>query len=146
MTNSDKWIVATSINARTEAIHAFSDLRREGWALVVVGDRKTPRTWECPGVHFLSTEEQLAQFGRFAAAIPFNHYSRKNLGYLFAMKMGAQVIIDTDDDNIPYARFGANLGKTVKGTRVGGAAWINVYMYFSSANIWPRGALAGEHP
>ena len=32
--------------------------------------------------------------------IPWKHFSRKNIGYLYAIKKGAQVIFDFDDDNI----------------------------------------------
>lgn len=31
--------------------------------------------------------------------LPWNHFGRKNLGYLFAVHHGARVIYDTDDDN-----------------------------------------------
>ena len=71
--------------------------------------------------------------------LPFNHYSRKMLGYLYAMRAGADIIIDTDDDNIPYDNFGFpefddnfNLIKTDDG-------FINIYQFFTKHKIWPRG-------
>ena len=35
--------------------------------------------------------------------IPWNHFGRKNVGFLYAIAHGAHVIYDTDDDNIPLA-------------------------------------------
>jgi hypothetical protein len=33
--------------------------------------------------------------------LPENHYARKNLGYIRAVRLGAESIFDTDDDNAP---------------------------------------------
>jgi hypothetical protein len=64
---------------------------------------------------FLSVEDQLAWMrdaatstsrstssavGRFLEAIPFRHFARKNIGYLYAIAHGAQLIFDFDDDNL----------------------------------------------
>ena len=38
-------------------------------------------------------------FGAFTKSIPWKHFSRKNLGYLFAIQHGAEFIFDFDDDN-----------------------------------------------
>jgi hypothetical protein len=38
--------------------------------------------------------------GQFLEAIPFRHFARKNIGYLYAIAHGAQVIFDFDDDNL----------------------------------------------
>ncbi len=32
--------------------------------------------------------------------LQWNHFGRKNIGFLYAMHNGAEVIYDTDDDNI----------------------------------------------
>ena len=37
------------------------------------------------------------------SSIPWNHFGRKNLGYLVAIARGAQVIWDFDDDNLVTA-------------------------------------------
>ena len=135
----NKWIVVTTINPPTKAIRRISELSESGWRCVVVGDRKTPADWSSPGIDYLSYEQQLAQFGDLARDIPANHYCRKNLGYLHAMQQGADVILETDDDNIPGPDFGADVSIEVTGQRLGGARWVNVYKHFTDALIWPRG-------
>ncbi len=135
-----KWIVVTTINSPTKAMHRIGDLvRTEGWRCIVVGDRKTPSGWNCPGIDFLSFDAQTDYFGELSSLIPANHYCRKNLGYLYAMEQGADVILETDDDNIPGQEFGIDVTRDVHADFVGGTRWINVYRYFSDALIWPRG-------
>ncbi|WP_109313748.1 hypothetical protein [Ruegeria sp. AU67] len=69
--------------------------------LVVVGDRKTPDNWSCDGAEYLSVERQLSLGFRLSDALPFDHYCRKMIGYLLAARNGAEMIVDTDDDNLP---------------------------------------------
>ncbi|EPB78428.1 hypothetical protein ANCCEY_02494 [Ancylostoma ceylanicum] len=73
-----------------------------GWELVVVGDTKTPKTWSWKGVHFLGVEDQQRLGYRIVRNLPYRSYTRKNIGYLYAIERGAQWIYDTDDDNKPY--------------------------------------------
>ena len=42
-------------------------------------------------------------------AMPLYNYSRKNIGYLLAMRDGAEVIVETDDDNRPLEDSGYTL-------------------------------------
>jgi hypothetical protein len=78
-------------------------------------------------------------FGEIARIIPFRHYSRKNLGYLYAIRHGAKIILETDDDNLPGAEFGGDLQLKVHGDVVTPRGWVNVYRYFTDTLIWPRG-------
>lgn len=133
------WIVITSINGPTAAIEKVSELCSRGWSAVVVGDTKTPTDWCAENIHFLSVEKQREIFGELADMIPYRHYCRKNLGYLYALEQGADLILDTDDDNIPLDNFGVGLGLNVEGRLLGGADWVNVYKHFTAENIWPRG-------
>jgi hypothetical protein len=119
-----KFIVITSIFNPTEAIEAFSSL--EDYHLVVVGDKKTPAGWHHKNCTYLNVEDQLAISSSLANAIPFNHYGRKMMGYVYAIRQGAEVIIDTDDDNIPYPGwdFPSFEGKfTVSSPGLG---WVNI--------------------
>jgi len=135
----NKWIVVTTINKPTIAINKFAKMVEDGWSVVVVGDRKTPDDWYVPGIDYLSIERQDELFGDLSRIIPYNHYCRKNLGYLYAIKNGAQCILETDDDNIPYESFGKNIDSVIAAKEINGARWINIYKYFTEANIWPRG-------
>jgi hypothetical protein len=134
----NKWIVVTTINRPTLAIETIAKLAADGWRTVIVGDKKTPE-WHLDGMDFLSVERQRTEFGRLADLIPYNHYCRKNLGYLWAIRHGADCILETDDDNIPYASFGRDITETRSLEFVGGARWINIYKYFTAHHIWPRG-------
>lgn len=136
----DKWIVVTTINPPTKAIWSLSNLASSGWSIVVVGDKKTPVNWEAKGIKYLSVDEQGEIYGDLAKSlIPYNHYCRKNLGYLYAIKNGAQCILETDDDNIPYKNFGEGIKERLTLKMVGGERWINIYKQFTHENIWPRG-------
>lgn len=137
---NDRWIVVTSINPPTRAIHTIAKLREQGWSAVVVGDTKSPADWHCEGVTFLDVATQKQRYGELADLIPYRQYARKNLGYLYAIENGARVILETDDDNIPYESFGRSIERTVLGPRLTGAPWANIYPHFGSkALCWPRG-------
>jgi hypothetical protein len=137
--NNNKWIVVTTINPPGTAIEGISKLCAEGWSAVVVGDTKTPENWSAPGISFLSMDDQKELFGKLAELIPSRHYCRKNLGYAYAMSHGASVILETDDDNVPYKTFGQVLQLDVEGQVVEADGWVNIYKYFTDAPIWPRG-------
>lgn len=132
-----KFIVITSIFNPTEAVLKFSQLKDHH--LVVVGDKKTPKDWKQENCTFLDTDAQLEISSSFANAIPYNHYGRKMIGYVYAMRQGADIIIDTDDDNIPYGgwSFPSFEGKFL--TSKSDIGWANIYHYFSEQPIWPRG-------
>lgn len=134
----NKWIVITTINPPTKAIQAVAGLIRQGWRAVVVGDKKTP-DWRVDNIDYLSVADQRATFGPLADLVPYNHYCRKNLGYLWAIKHDAECILETDDDNIPYDTFGTDIAERRSLAFLGGAKWVNVYRHFTSENIWPRG-------
>ena len=132
-----KFIVITSIFPPTEAVKRFSEL--EDYSLVVVGDLKSPEEYELPEAKFLSVNLQKKLGFRLSDLLPFNHYCRKNLGYLYAAKNNADYIIDTDDDNIPYkdGGFPDFKGNFLQaGLKPG---FVNIYKYFTKQNIWPRG-------
>ncbi|MCE5198296.1 MAG: STELLO glycosyltransferase family protein [Armatimonadota bacterium] len=132
-----KFIIITSIFSPTEAVKAFAAL--DEYKLIVVGDNKTPKDWHEDNVIFYPIEDQLNEGGSFARLLPENHYTRKMLGYLKAAKMGANIIIDTDDDNIPktYWSFPSFEGRfQVSEPNMG---FVNTYSYFTDMHIWPRG-------
>lgn len=133
----NKSIVITSIFPPTEAVIKFAALNN--YKVIVVGDLKTPNPWQCGGVQYLSTDWQSKCQYKLAKDLPFNHYGRKMLGYLEAKACGAEYIIDTDDDNIPYANWDF---PSFEGNFLSSAAnlgFVNMYKSFTSAHIWPRG-------
>ena len=74
------------------------------WCLVVVGDKKGPLNYNIANkstFFFLSANEQIELSIHFSMInnIPWNHFGRKNVGYLYAILHGARMVWDFDDDN-----------------------------------------------
>lgn len=135
--DADKAIVITTIFPPTEAALRFSKL--PGWRLVVAGDRKTPPDWKVAGATFLSAADQEASGYQVAKALPWNHYCRKIIGYVHAIKHGAQVIVDTDDDNVPKADWAFPSFDGEFTASDDGLGFVNVYKHYTAMHIWPRG-------
>ena len=130
----------TSINAPGAALTALAEgsvLR--GGELIVVGDVRSPDGFALEGCRFLDVRAQLDSGFSYARACPVGHYARKNVGYLEAIRGGAEVIAETDDDNVPDIAFFEPRSRTVTAPYVDHAGWVNVYRYFSDVLIWPRG-------
>ena len=144
---NNKFVVITSINPPNEAISQFA--KWPGWDVVVVGDRKTPEPWAYPNVTYLNIEQQhdmFGEFGNFVSSIPENTYLRKMIGYIYAIRHGANLIFESDDDNIPYPDASEIVEshlppETRKQGRHGrhDSGWHNVYRSFGSKKCWPRG-------
>lgn len=132
-----KSIIITSIFEPTEAVQKFANIPDH--ELLVVGDKKSPQGWQHPNVKYLSVEEQMDLNFHLHDTLPYNHYCRKMLGYLYAMQNGTDCIIDTDDDNIPKNNwaFPEQLGEYDFLTEEKG--FVNIYQLFTSQKIWPRG-------
>ena|SRR6218665_19567 len=130
-------IVITSIFEPTIAVKAFAAL--DAYELIVVGDKKSPAAWACKNVTFLSVADQEKMQLELAGVLPYNHYCRKMLGYLKAIKEGASCIIDTDDDNIPkedwnFPEFNDHYDKISDDQ-----GFVNIYQLYTQQKIWPRG-------
>lgn len=109
--------------------------------LVIIGDKKTP-VWDkrtLPEfVHFFSVEDQLEKWPNLANLLPFNHYARKNLAYLWAIENNVSVILDTDDDNSSEVNVFDIVPRKYRVISES-IEWVNVYSYFGKKEIWPRG-------
>jgi STELLO glycosyltransferases len=137
---SSKFIIITSINHPTQAVKDFSAI--EGWQVVVVADLKTPKDWQLEGAKLLTVEEQKTLPFETAKLLPWNHYARKNLGYLYAISQGADFVYETDDDNLPYETWQQSfpVDATTEAETYGTAGkYMNIYAYFSEERVWPRG-------
>ena len=134
--SSKPTIVITSIFAPTEAVEKFANL--SDYQLIVAGDKKSPAQWVAPNVAYLSIADQEAQGFSLATKLPYNHYGRKMMGYLQAMQQGAELIIDTDDDNIPYDGWTFPALEGEFDTAPADKGFVNIYKNFTSHHIWPR--------
>jgi hypothetical protein len=133
----NKQIVITSIYPPTEAIEAFANM--PGYKLLVVGDKKTPPDWHYENVEYLPVSVHENTGTHLNKVLPFNHYSRKMIGYLHAIANGADVIIDTDDDNIPKEHWCFPGFEGAFDYIRGDQGFVNVYQLYTDAHIWPRG-------
>lgn len=99
--NCDKWAVVTTIFEPSKAAMQLANLK--GWCLCIVGDKKGPMEYEVGGdgesVVFLSASKQEDLPYHMGKLLPWNHFGRKNLGYIYAVHHGAKIIYDFDDDN-----------------------------------------------
>ncbi|MDB5110292.1 MAG: hypothetical protein JWR67_1406 [Mucilaginibacter sp.] len=132
-----KAIVITSIFQPTQAVKAFAAM--SGCQLIVIGDKKTPDNWAHDNVAYFSVDRQEQVGGYLHQVLPYNHYSRKMLGYIYAIKQGVEFIIDTDDDNIPKDDWSFPELNGTFSTITRGKGFINVYELFTDMDIWPRG-------
>eukprot|EP00127_Corallochytrium_limacisporum_P005094 Clim_evm49s198 gene=Clim_evmTU49s198 len=102
-----RWAVVTTIFKPSNAMGKLMSM--PNWCLVIVGDRKTPSSCyhtlvvadDLHQTFYLGVEEQekLAESLATVGSLPWNHFGRKNIGYLFAIAHGAEQIWDFDDDN-----------------------------------------------
>lgn len=133
-------LIVTSINPPNAVMTALRDGAREhGVRFVVIGDTKSPADFTLDGAEFLSVATQEKSGLKFASLCPTRHYARKNIGYLLAIRDGAEIIIETDDDNFPRPPFFAPRQRQHNGAVVTAPGWANLYRYFTQSMIWPRG-------
>lgn len=135
----EKCVIITTINKPTDAI--LKHINNKEYDTIIVGDKKTPNDYEKLNCIYLDVKSQQRLFPELSELIPYNHYCRKNLGYLYAIKKGYKIIYETDDDNIPYNNFDDLL--EIKNNKIiseKNNVWINIFKYFTNnAYIWPRG-------
>jgi hypothetical protein len=135
----DKCVIITTINKPTEAI--LKHITNEEYDVIIVGDNKTPDDYKNLNCIYLDIPSQKKLFPELGELLLYNHYCRKNLGYLYAIKKGYKIIYETDDDNIPYDNFDNILQyNNIRMITEQNNTWINIFKYFTNnAYIWPRG-------
>ena len=86
----------------------------KSWCLVIVGDKKAPVNYPIDQSHkarnanhtnnvvYLTAKKQEDLEGHIPliSILPWSHFGRKNIGYLYAILHGATEIWDFDDDNL----------------------------------------------
>lgn len=106
-----KVIVTTTINAPTKAIRKFDAMR--DWTLLVVGDKRTPPDYKLDRGIYLSPEQQETLYPELSEAIGWNCIQRRNIGFIYAIKvMNADRVATVDDDNIPLEHWGEDFCTT----------------------------------
>ena len=120
-----EFCVLTTINPPTASVEVLHSIF--GSNLIVVGDKKTPQDWAFKSAQYINPDSKVV-----------NHYARKNIGYMEAMRQGADLIYDTDDDNTPLPRWKMR-HYSHHAHPAQQAGWYNVYKAFMNQRIWPRG-------
>lgn len=138
--SENKWVVITTINAPNKRVLEFIKL---GYRVLIVGDKKTPQEWGTfdKRIIYFDYANQERDFPDLSALIGPNTYARKNLGYLYAIKNGANIIWETDDDTFPLGDLTDPLSSLniVRHMTNRNEVW-NPYTYFLPGHkIWPRG-------
>lgn len=130
-----KCVIITTINEPGKVIKYFEKL--PNWDLIVVGDLKTPdESYEKINCVYLSMEKQFDLYPVFANLLPSNHYARKNIGYIYAIKNNYDVIYETDDDTIPMT----NLNEFFNSNKcIVEPFFPNIAMAYTNQKIWARG-------
>jgi hypothetical protein len=133
-------LVITSIAAPNKALKILAEgAKKHSVDLILIGDVSSPKEFVLDGCDFYGIDRQNKLDFSLAKIIPVKHYARKNLGYLLAIQQGAEVIIETDDDNIPLEDFWKERQLIQKAHVSENHNWLNVYKYFTDGFIWPRG-------
>jgi hypothetical protein len=140
--HKNKFIVTTTINPPTEALTKFSEM--EDWTLIVVGDLKTPeqgyRELDCI---YLSPADQEKDYQQLSSLLGWRCIQRRNIGFLEAIKRGAELIATIDDDNIPLDNWGQtlNVGKEIsaKEYQANDFGWFDPISVTNYSELWHRG-------
>lgn len=133
-------LVVTTIQPPTEAMRSLAEgARAAGWRFFVIGDAKGPAAFDLPAVDFLDLAAQRRSGFAFAEVCPTHTYARKAIGYLLALREGAEAIVETDDDNHPRGTFFSPRESTIAARRALGGGWTNAYTFFTENGVWPRG-------
>ena len=147
--NSDKWIIMTANNLNNTLNYSFLESLYE-WKIVIISLNETnDNSWHISNISdkliYLSIKDQLKLSYNIIKYIKINSYSRKNIGYLFAIEHGAKEIFEIDDDimiiDINYINyiFNKTFYERITLCKNNKNEMVNPYSYFGLNNIWPRG-------
>ncbi|MFC2098261.1 STELLO glycosyltransferase family protein [Bacteroidota bacterium] len=138
--STSRSLIITTIAPPNRVLENYAEeCKRHDIDFIIAGDRKSPTNFSLPGSDFWSINRQMGSGFKSAHAIPENHYSRKNIAYLAAIERGHGIIMETDDDNLPYESFWRMPESGHEGQQVLSKGWINVFSLFTDDVIWPRG-------
>ncbi|CAN7612448.1 STELLO glycosyltransferase family protein [Pararhizobium sp. LjRoot235] len=133
-------VVVTSINHPTKALKEIASAGADFHSrFIVIGDTKSPTDFSLDRCAYYSVDEQRKLGHRLAGIAPTKHYARKNIGYLEAIAQRSEIIVETDDDNIPMANFWGPREREFTSPSAAGGKWFNAYNHFTEGPIWPRG-------
>ena len=142
---STRWIVITTINPPNQNLDQLINITKS-WKIVIIGDIKTNNeSWSIfknsTRIIYLSLEDQNKLNYNITKYIPYNSYTRKNIGYLFAIQHGAKEIYETDDNifMIDENILQSNISNYLSYAENNSSQMVNPYSFYGKSTIWPRG-------
>ena len=114
------------------------------WHLIVVGDTKTPHSSykSLSNTTSLSPDDQENLNKELSDSIGWKSIRRRNMGFIKAYEMGADIMATVDDDNIPNDDWGKEIfvGSEITANRF--STNLNVFDPIHTtehSNLWHRG-------
>jgi len=133
-------VIVTSIAKPNKVLRRLArGCKEHGFNFIIIGDVSSPVDFRINNCQFYSLKRQRETNLKYPRICPQRHYSRKNVGYLFEIQKGTEIIFETDDDNLPYQSFWDSRNRVLKVPTIKTQGWVNVYRYFTNELIWPRG-------
>lgn len=144
-------VITTILEVNEAVAHIVKDT---SISLVVVGDLKTNHMeWKNfqatneKAVVYLSPQDQRSLPFQIVRHIPWNHFGRKSIGFMYAIAGGCEKVYDFDDDNHLTIVEGLGSLKSwehviAKRVHPNGIHCFNPYPYFHPSDktfVWPRG-------
>ena len=116
------------------------------WKIVIISeDDKIDKSWkllECNELVYLSLKDQIYLGFKITKFLKDNSYTRRNIGYLYAIQNGAKEIYEIDEDiiitNLNHLTRDLNNIFIGYGLR-NDSKMINPFYFYGESNIWPRG-------
>ena len=141
---NEKWIVFGVFNP--PKLSLFNTLKiLDSWNMIIIScNESIDREWKkfklSDKIIFLSIKKQKKLNYEIIKYLSLNSYSRKNIGYLYAISHGAKEIYELDEDIIisnstSLTRNHSNLCYGINNY----TKMINPYSYYGQNKIWPKG-------
>ena len=124
-------LIITTINKPNTNIAKFSKYCKiNKWDFILVGDKKSPQKYNVKYGHYFCIKDQEKLNFKYSKICLKNSYTRKNIGYLIALKRNNEILIESDDDNYPKNNFFIKRKKTHLIKEISNNSWINIYDFF----------------
>ena len=141
-----KWLVMVTYKSPTVILKKFLKSLKL-WRMVVIENNSSNyRKWKALNsskkLVYLSLNEQSKLGYKILNHLKINSYSRKNIGYLYAIQHGAKEIYELDEDVLIKDSNVLNINITNSHISYGvrnDSKMINPYLHFGDSSLWPRG-------
>lgn len=146
MMNKTSVVLTTINNVTKNILNIEKGCKKKNWNLIIIGDKKSPKNFKLRYGKFFNILDQNKLNLSYPKKSLVNSYARKNIGYLLSIKNGAEIIIETDDDNYPLKNFFQDRKIEHEFKQIQNKGWINIYDVFKRDDklIWPRGLPLNE--